>query len=100
MYIVGAGGFGREIFSALSGVLGYGDFFSVAGFIDDDANALDGYEGYPQIVGSLKDFVPRADDVFFVAIGNVAVRKNQLVCSGVSSAVSVDSGSFFASALT
>jgi sugar O-acyltransferase (sialic acid O-acetyltransferase NeuD family) len=75
MYIVGAGGFGREIFSALSGVLGYGDFFSVAGFIDDDANALDGYEGYPQIVGSLKDFVPRADDVFFVAIGNVAVRK-------------------------
>lgn len=75
MYIVGAGGFGREIFSALSGVHGYGETFSVAGFLDDNVNALDGYEGYPKVICNPKDFVPRSDDVFFIAIGNVEKRK-------------------------
>jgi sugar O-acyltransferase (sialic acid O-acetyltransferase NeuD family) len=75
LYIVGAGGFGREIFSALPGVLGYGDAFRVAGFVDDDSNALDGYDGYPGVVGGLNGFAPKDGDVFFVAIGNAAVRK-------------------------
>jgi sugar O-acyltransferase (sialic acid O-acetyltransferase NeuD family) len=75
LYIVGAGGFGREIFSALSSMAEYGDSFSVAGFLDDNPNVLDGYEGYPRIVGSLNDFKVQLGDVFFVAIGNVEVRR-------------------------
>lgn len=75
LYIIGAGGFGREIFSALSGVPGYGDSFVVAGFIDDNPNALDGYSGYPAIVGVLDGFMPGSNDVFFAAIGNVDIRK-------------------------
>jgi sugar O-acyltransferase (sialic acid O-acetyltransferase NeuD family) len=76
LYIVGAGGFGREIFSAVSDVPEYGVSFAVGGFIDDDLNALDGYEGYPSVVGTLKDFnYGSASDVFFVAIGNVEIRK-------------------------
>ena len=36
LLIVGAGGFGREMFAAAREALGYGEDFIVAGFLDDN----------------------------------------------------------------
>jgi len=43
---------------------------SVKGFLDSDADALDGYPGYPPILCAVEDYVPAADDEFVCAIGD------------------------------
>jgi len=75
LLIVGAGGFGREMFGAALGSVGYGTDFDVRGFLDDRSDALDGFKGYPPVVGSPKTYVPQADDVFITALGSIASRR-------------------------
>ena len=75
LLIVGAGGFGREMFAAAREALGYGEDFIVAGFLDDNLHALDGFSGYPQILGTLADYKFGADDVFITAVGSIPVRR-------------------------
>ncbi len=54
---------------------GYGDQFVIKGFINDITDALDGFEGYAPIIGTIQDYVPEPDDVFICAIGDIAGRK-------------------------
>ena len=75
LLIVGAGGFGREMFATAREALGYGEDFIVAGFLDDNLHALDGFSGYPQILGTLADYKFGADDVFITAVGSIPVRR-------------------------
>ena len=75
LVIVGAGGFGREMFAAAREAFGYGEDFIVAGFLDDNPHALDGFSGYPQILGSLSDYEFCEDDVFIAAVGSIPVRR-------------------------
>lgn len=74
LIIIGAGGMGRTFYSNALECVGYGYEFVVKGFIDDDLNALDGFEGYPPIVGTIKDYMPEKDDVFVSSIGGTARR--------------------------
>lgn len=75
LIIIGAGGFGREVHNLAPFCYGYGEKFVLKGFINDITNALDGYEGYAPIIGTIKDYVPQPDDVFICAIGDIAGRK-------------------------
>ena len=75
LVIIGAGGFGREMFGAATGAVGYGTEFDVKGFLDDRADALDGFKGYPPIVGTPGSYVPAVDDVFISALGDVTSRR-------------------------
>ena len=75
LYIVGAGGFGRECAGNFRLWNGFADRYDLKGFLDDRATALAGYEGYPPIAGNLADFRPGAEDVFVCALGNVATRR-------------------------
>lgn len=75
LLIVGAGGFGREMCAAAWDAVGCGETFAVAGFLDARPDALAGFAGYPPIVGSPDDYVPRPDDVFITALGSVASRR-------------------------
>lgn len=54
---------------------GYGDFFIIKGFIDDDIHALDNYPNYPPVLGSITDYNPQCDDVFICSMGGPS-RKN------------------------
>ena len=74
LIIIGAGGMGRTFYSNALESVGYGYEFVVKGFIDDDLNALEGFEGYPPIVGTIKDYVPTKDDVFVSSIGGPSRR--------------------------
>lgn len=43
--------------------------FEVKGFLDEKADALDGFYGYPPILGSAEEYKPATDDVFVIALG-------------------------------
>lgn len=75
LIIVGAGGFGREMFGAAREAVGYGTAFDIKGFLDARAEALAGFAGYPPIVGSPEDYVPQPGDVFITALGSIAARR-------------------------
>lgn len=75
LVIIGAGGYGREMFGAVMGAVGFGVDFDVKGFLDARADALDGFKGYPPIIGTPEGYAPQADDVFITALGSIASRR-------------------------
>lgn len=74
LIIIGAGGMGRTVYSNAVECRGFGDSFTVKGFIDDNLAALDGYEGYPPVIGTIKDYQPQEGDVFVSSIGGSSRR--------------------------
>lgn len=74
-YIIGARGFGRENCRGLMSSPQCGVTHRVAGFLDDNPHALDGYEGYPPIVSSLEDFYPTWGDLCVLALGDPSARR-------------------------
>lgn len=74
LIIIGAGGMGRTLFSNALESVGYGEKFVVKGFIDDNLHALDGFENYPPIIATIKDYVPLQGDAFVSSIGGAARR--------------------------
>lgn len=75
LVIIGAGGFGREMFAAAREALGYGEKFTVKGFLDGNPDALRGYCGYPDIIGAPETYGVAEDDVFITALGSIAARR-------------------------
>ena len=72
LIIIGAGGMGRTFYDLSRESIGYGESFTIKGFIDDNLNALDNYDNYPSIVGSIKDYTPSENDVFICSIGGAS----------------------------
>ena len=75
LVIIGAGGFGRELFSAAREAVGFSEQFRVKGYLDANPAALDRFTGYPSILGSPEDYAIQPDDVFITALGNIASRR-------------------------
>lgn len=101
LLIVGARGYGREVCDWASSCIGYGDTFRIKGFLDDDASALDGFEGYPPILGPVETYSFEGNDRFVVALGepkmkrhyaNIALRNGGIPMSLVDRAASVGRG--------
>ncbi len=73
--IVGAGGFGREVYSWTLGQLHATDPNHPVGFLDDDATALD---GFPELkkgwVGRVSDYEPQPGDRLLMAIGDPSAK--------------------------
>ena len=75
LIIIGAGGFGREMFAAAREAVGYGETFRIKGFLDGNVSALDGFSGYPGIVGSPETYAIEEGDVFVTALGSISARR-------------------------
>lgn len=73
LLIIGAGGFGREVYS--SALYFEGTEWQVAGFLDDRAGILDGLGYAHPVIGSPESYEPGPDDVFLVALGDPAERR-------------------------
>jgi len=68
LIIVGAGAMGRECCQYAQATLpGY----SVVGFLDSRSGILDGYGGYPPILGSVENYQAGQNDHFVCSIGEV-----------------------------
>lgn len=75
LLILGAGGFGRDIYFLAKEASGYQTEYLIKGFLDDNLDSLNGYEGMPPIVGTISDYMPQADDLFVCAMGDVETKK-------------------------
>lgn len=73
--IVGAGGFGRELLWWIKDINKVEKKWEIAGFIDDNPNALDGYDCDYPIIGSIKDWQPKDDEEFALAFGSPALKR-------------------------
>ena len=73
LYIIGARGFGREIFELFQEC--HLNDIKCVGFLDDKSDALVGFSNYPPIVTSVEEYTPKEDDVFICALGDVRYKK-------------------------
>jgi sugar O-acyltransferase (sialic acid O-acetyltransferase NeuD family) len=70
LVIIGAGQFGREVFTWASQAIATGLPFRIKGFLDDRPDALNGYNYNVKILGNVDSYTISEGDVFVIAIGN------------------------------
>lgn len=75
LLIIGARGWGREVYDIAKACIEAGANFTVKGFLDDKADALACYENYPPILGPVETYDIQKDDVFICALGDVNFKK-------------------------
>lgn len=113
LIIVGARGWGREVFAAAKKTAEYcqGEY-DIKGFLDSDPNVLNGLNGeFPPIICAPEDYIVHEDDVFFIAMGEPKWRKHYaeiieqkggqfqtIICKGASinSTATIGEGSYIA----
>lgn len=76
LIIIGARGWGREVFATAKFCRGFQTEFDIKGFLDDKSDALDGMDGYPPILGAVEDYELQPNDVFCCALGDNSWRKH------------------------
>jgi len=83
--IVGAGGFGREMLGWVQQHPSCGKEWEVVGFLDDRADALDGFDYSLRVIHGIGEYRPSPDDLLLMALGNPATKKKiaeSLLASG------------------
>ena len=75
LILIGARGWGREVYALAKFCYGYLEEYDIKGFLDDKVDALDGMDGYPPILGSVEDYEIQEGDVFVCALGDNGWRK-------------------------
>lgn len=76
LIIIGARGWGREVFDMAIACIAAGADMDIKGFLDDKADALEGKTGYAQILGPVETYEVQKDDVFICALGDVRYKKH------------------------
>lgn len=74
VYIVGAGGFGREVAHWLTQSPDCGTKWRLAGFLDDNAEALKGFSTDLKVVGSIQAYRPEPSDWLVCAVSQPKVK--------------------------
>ncbi len=75
LIIIGAGGMGRTLYDMARESIGFGSEYVIKGFIDDNTAALEGFENYPPMLGTINGYEPKEDEVFVCSIGGGSRRK-------------------------
>ena len=76
LIIIGARGFGREVYSLAVQCDGHNKDYIIKGFLDDKSDALEGFENYPEIISDVESYQVQEDDVFTCALGSVKWKKH------------------------
>ena len=72
--IIGAGGFGREVYLWAKDSFPK-DQYKITGFLDDNPRILDNYDMDVGIIGDLDGYEIKKQDRFVFAIGNIEIKK-------------------------
>lgn len=78
LLIIGARGFGRDIYNLALQCKGYQKEYEIKGFLDDKKEALDSFISYPPILDSVENYQIGNDDVFICALGDVQQKKKYI----------------------
>lgn len=76
LLIIGARGWGREVYDIAKATIDAGSDLAVKGFLDDKEDILSEYENYPPIIGPVETYEIKKDDVFICALGDVNYKKH------------------------
>ncbi len=81
LIIIGARGYGREVYYLAKDCQDARKEFVVKGFLDDKEDALAAFEDYPPIISPVESYEPGPDDVFICALGKVddKIRYSQMI---------------------
>ena len=66
--IVGASGFGRELLAVIESINRKEATWNILGFIDDNLNALDGFDIPYRVLGTIRDWQPTENEMYALAI--------------------------------
>jgi sugar O-acyltransferase (sialic acid O-acetyltransferase NeuD family) len=76
MYILGAGGFARELYGYLQeSSFKYGDYV-LAGFLDDNENSLKNFKFEHDIIGPIRNCKLKIDDVVIMGVASIELKKH------------------------
>jgi len=75
LIILGAGGMGRQVYLFAKSCTGYQMEYTIKGFLDDNPYAMDGFDDFPPLLGSMSGYQIKKGDVFFNSIGNIYAKK-------------------------
>ncbi|WP_017494984.1 acetyltransferase [Flavobacterium sp. WG21] len=75
LIIIGARGYGREVYGLAKHCAGYNTDYVIKGFLDDKSDALMGFDDYPEVISSVEAYVIQDEDVFICALGSVQWKK-------------------------
>ncbi len=75
LVIIGAGGFGREMWAWAEQSVQIGRDWTLKGFIDDNVDALSSARSPGRVLGSIQDYQPSSGDVFVCAIGVPKIKR-------------------------
>lgn len=75
LIIVGAGGFGREALYVALEINKIKQQWNIVGFIDDNPEALDNVPCDFKIIGSIKDWIPKENEVFALGIASPKAKE-------------------------
>ena len=78
IYIVGAGGFGREVFDWMMETFDFIKEYSFAGFLDDNLQALDEFSIEAKVAGKISDYQAGENDYLICAIGSPAENVSEV----------------------
>lgn len=74
LFIVGAGGFGREVLLYAREVIARNNDFEIGGFLDSNPHALKGFETGTKILGDERSWNIEPQDRFVIATGDPELR--------------------------
>jgi sugar O-acyltransferase (sialic acid O-acetyltransferase NeuD family) len=75
LIIVGAGGFGREVYAWATQCADYNKKWAIKGFLDDNPEALRSYHYSVPVLGRIGDYIPQEGECFAMGIGAIASKK-------------------------
>lgn len=76
LYIVGAGGCGREVLQIVKDINNMqGPTWNIKGFLDDTEDPLGGKACDYSVVGTIKDYVPKANEVLVMGIASPQAKQ-------------------------
>ncbi len=75
IYILGAGGFGRELLQWIKDINKVEKRWEIGGFLDDDPKALEGVECDYSIVGTISGWEPSDDEEFALGIASPVLKR-------------------------
>jgi sugar O-acyltransferase (sialic acid O-acetyltransferase NeuD family) len=76
LIIIGARGYGREVYNLALQCDGYNKDYLIKGFLDDKSDALVGFDNYPEIISNVENYEIQDGDVFTCALGSVKWKKH------------------------
>jgi len=76
--IIGAGGFGREVYLWAKDSFPK-DQYTIKGFLDDNPRILDNYNIDISIIGNLDNYEIKNQDRFLFAVGDIDIKKSLIV---------------------